>query len=113
MLDAEILQKSIYKFYKCLNAQFTHKTDLQNKVQQLCWFDVENIMLKFLISGSFLSEKKISDYYTIILVSFPLGGYVDDIVDSQANSEGYRYDIYFLGCHTFAVIHLVNDEGVC
>ena len=82
-------------------------------VQQLRWFDAENIMLKFLISGSFLSEKKISDYYTIILVSFPLGGYVDDIVDSQANSEGYRYDIYFLGCHTFAVIHLVNDEGVC
>ena len=33
-------------------------------------------------------QKKQSDYYTIILVSFPLGECVDEVVDSQANYEG-------------------------
>ena len=45
----------------------------------------------------FRKKKQIFDYYTIVLVSFPLGEYVDEIDDSQARYEGYRYDVHFLG----------------
>ena len=58
-------------------------------------------------------EKLLSDYYTIIMVSFPLGGCVNEVVNSQVNYQGYRYDVHFLCCHTFAVMHSVNDGGVC
>ena len=58
-------------------------------------------------------KKKLSDYITVILVSFPLGGCVDEIVDIQANYQGYRCDVHFLRCRTFAVIHFVNGKGVC
>ena len=37
----------------------------------------------------------------MILVSFPLGGCVDEVVDIQTKYQGYRYDVHFLGCHTF------------
>ena len=47
------------------------------------------------------------------MVSFPLGGCVNEVVNSQANYQGYRYDVHFLCCHTFAVMHSVNDGGVC
>ena len=46
---------------------------------------------------SFQKKKQLSDYYTIVLVSFPLGEYVDEIDDSEARYEGYRYDVHFLG----------------
>ena len=46
---------------------------------------------------SFQKEKQLSDYYTIVLVSFPLGECVDEIDDSQARYEEYRYDVHFLG----------------
>ena len=33
---------------------------------------------------------------------------------SEANYQGYRYDVHLqLRCHTFAVMHSVNVEGVC
>ena len=50
---------------------------------------------------------------TISLVFFPLGACVDEFIDSQANYQGYRYDVHFLRCHTFEVITSVNGEGVC
>ena len=49
----------------------------------------------------------------MILVSFCLGGCVDEVVNSQADYPGYCYDFYFLRWYTFAVIHFVNGEGVC
>ena len=49
----------------------------------------------------------------MILLSFPLGGCVDEVVDSQVDYQGYIYDLHFLQGHTFAVIHPVNDEGSC
>ena len=49
----------------------------------------------------------------MILVSFPLGRCVDEVVKSQANYQGSRYEVNFLRCHAFAVIHYVNGEGVC
>ena len=57
-------------------------------VQQLCWFDakdVKDLILEFLVSESFFSKKQkkhFLDYYTIILVSLPLGGCVDEVVNS-------------------------------
>ena len=62
--------------------------------------------------AGFFQKKHLSDYYTIILVSFPLGPYVHEVVDSQANYQRCSYDVYFLGCHTFAVLHSVNGEGI-
>ena len=50
-------------------------------------------------------EKQLSDYHTIILVSFPLDWCVDEIVD--------RYDDHFFWCHTFAVKHSANGEEGC
>ena len=60
------------------------------------------------------SEKvKLLDYCTIILVYFPLSRCIDEVVDSRANYQGYRCDLYFLWCHITAVIHAMNGEGVC
>ena len=44
---------------------------------------------------------------------FPFGEFVDEVVNSHANYQGYRYDVHFLWCHTFAVIQSVDGEGVC
>ena len=49
----------------------------------------------------------------MILVSFPLGGCVDEVVSSQANYQGYRYGVHLLWCYTFTVILSVNGQGVC
>ena len=63
-----------------------------------------------------IRQQKKQDYfldcYATILVSFPLGGSVDDVVDSQESYQWYKYDVHFRQCHTFAVIHSVNGEGV-
>ena len=77
-----------------------------------CLKQVKDLILEFLINESFFSEKQLSDNYNIILVSFPLGGCVNEVVDNQANYQEYRYYVHFLRCHTFAVIHSVNGEGV-
>ena len=69
------------------------------------------LILAFLVSWSFFSEKHFINY-TTILVSFHLGGCVDEVVNSHANYQGYWYDVHFLRCHTFAVIHSVNGEGL-
>ena len=57
-----MLQKSIYKFYKCLNARLAQKTDFQNSCAAVwltwCRKQVKDLILKFWISGSFFSEKK-------------------------------------------------------
>ena len=50
-------------------------------------------------------------YYNIVF--FPLDACVDEFIDSQADYQGYKYDIHFLRFHTFAVIHSVNVEGIC
>ena len=47
-----------------------------------------------------------------MLISFPFGRCVNKVVDSPENYEGYRYDVHFPQCHTLAVIHSVNGEGV-
>ena len=47
----------------------------------------------------------------MILISFPLGGCVDEVADNQTNYQGYKY-IYFLMYHTLKVIYFMNAEGV-
>ena len=54
-------------------------------------------------------QKKIFWLLGLILVSFLLGGYVDKIVDTQANYEGCKCDVYFLECHTFAASYVFQE----
>ena len=58
-------------------------------------------------------QKNQSDCYTITLVFFVLGECVHEVDNSQANYQGYRYDVNFLWCHTFVAIYSVNCEGFC
>ena len=81
--------------------------------QDWCLKQVKALILEFLISGSFFSEKKTYWLLYFNIVFFPLGTYVDEFINSQANYQGYRYDVHFLWCHTFAVINSVNGEVVC
>ena len=60
----------------------------------------------------FFSEKNILNMHTMILVSFPSGGYVDEPVDNQKIWQGYKY-VYFIRYHTLTVINFMNGEGVC
>ena len=73
----------------------------------------KDLILEFLVLGVSFQKKQLSYYYTIILNSFLLGGYIDQVIDIQSNYQGYRYDVHDLGCHTFAVIQTVNRKGVC
>ena len=69
-------------------------------------------ILKFSISGSLISEKEFLNLYTLILVSFPLGGCVDEAAHSRTNYQGYKY-VYLLQCHTLTVISFMDGGGVC
>ena len=64
---------------------------------------MKDLILEFLRGGSFFSEKKIKllDYYAIIMFFSPLGGCVNEVVDSQANCQDA--DMMFI---SFSVIHL-------
>ena len=63
-------KKSIYQFYKCLNAQFTHKSDFENSDATFalvwCLKQVKDLIPEFLISGSFFSENRLTYCCTII-----------------------------------------------
>ena len=71
---------------KYINSLLTHKTDLQNS---------DTIVL-----------------FKVILASSPSDASVDEVVDSRANYQGYRYNFDFLQCHTFKAMHIENGEGV-
>ena len=109
---------SVLKMHKCMiNSQNLFPEQWHNRfVGLMLKKQVKELILEFSISGffNFFSEKtKLLDYYTIILVSFPLGRCVDEVVDSRENYQRYRCDIHFLWCRTLAVIHSVNGAGVC
>ena len=74
-----------------------------------CLKQYKNFLLKLSISGSFFSENKFLVLYTTILVSFPLGGCVDEVVDNQTNDQRYTY-AHLLYCHTLTVLHFMNGE---
>ena len=46
----------------------------------------------------------------MILVSFPLGGCVDAVVDNQTNYHKYVSSLQY---NTLTVIHFMNGEGAC
>ena len=48
----------------------------------------------------------------MILFSFRLGGYVDEVVGNRTNYQGYKY-VYFLQFHTLTIIHFMNGKGAC
>ena len=76
-----------------------------NFIISVYWFE-------FLVIESFFKKKQLINY-TIVLLSFPSGGFVDEVVNSQGNYQECWYNVYFLWCHTFAVIHSENGEGIC
>ena len=72
--------------------------------------------IKFSIRESFFSEKKFFNLYSIILVSFPSGGCVDEAVHSRTNYQGYKYvcftnilvsDIDSHQFHEWCLLHLM------
>ena len=73
---------------------------------------VKYFILKFSISGSFFSEKESLNLYTKILVSIPLCGCADEVVDNRTNYQGCKY-VYFLRYHTLTVINFMNGQGFC
>ena len=40
---------------------------------------------------SFFSEKELLNLFTMLLVSFPSGGCVDEAVYNRTNYQGYKY----------------------
>ena len=77
-----------------------------------CLKQLKDFILKFSISESFFSEKKIWNLYTMIHFSVLLGGCVDEVVYNRTNYQGYKY-VYFLQYHTLTVIRFMYGEGVC
>ena len=61
---------------------------------------------------SFFSEKELLNLFTMLLVSFPSGGCVDEAVYNRTNYQGYKY-VYFFRYHTLTVIGFINGEVVC
>ena len=51
------------------------------------------------MSGSFFSEKKILNLYTMMIFSFTLGGCVDEIVNNQTSYEDTSK------CISFSILH--------
>ena len=76
-----------------------------------CLKQLKDSILKFLISGSFISQKAFLNYYTVILVSFPSGRCADE-VDNWANYVGYKDDVYFLVKIVFFLDVYLQPEAV-
>ena len=53
-----------------------------------------------------------SIFNTLFTSFFPLGGYVDEVVDNRTNYKGYKY-VQFLHDHKLTIIHFMNGEGAC
>ena len=47
-----------------------------------CLKQVKDFIFEFSLSESFFPEKEFLNLYTIVLVSFPLGGFVDEAVNN-------------------------------
>lgn len=59
----------------------------------------------------FVKKTKSLNLNTIIIGSFPSGGYFDEVVNNKTIYQGYQYDIHsFI---LFAVIHFMDGEEVC
>ena len=89
-----------------------HCTITQSAVFAWCLKQLKDSILKFSISGSFISQKAFLNYYTVILVSFPSGGCADE-VDNWTNYHGYKDDVYFLQYNTLVAIYFFNHGGIC
>ena len=48
----------------------------------------------------------------MVLVSFPLGGCVYEVVNNQTNYQVYKY-VYFFQYHTLTTIHFMSGKKVC
>ena len=50
-----------------------------------------DVILKVSISGSLFSEKEFVNLYTMVLVSFPSGGCLDEAVENRASYQRCIY----------------------
>ena len=52
----------------------------------------------------FQKKKEFLNFYTMILLSFPLGRCFDEVLNNRRNHQGYEY-VYFVWYHTLTIIH--------
>ena len=50
--------------------------------------------------------------YNTIIVSFLLGGCIDEVDDNWANYQWYECDVYFIQYYILTVTLVINAEGV-
>ena len=74
-----------------------------------CLKQYKTFLLKLSISENLFSENTFLVLYTTILVSFPLGGCVDEVVVNETNDQRYTY-VHLLYCHLLTVLHFMNGE---
>ena len=89
------------------------RTIIQSAIFIWCLEQLKDSILQFKISGSFFSQKAFWNQVTIILVSFPSGGCVEEVVSNQTNYHWCKDDVYFLQYNKWAVIDFINHEGLC
>ena len=78
-----------------------------------CLKQVKEFIFEFSLSGSFFPEKEFVNLHIIVLVSFPLGEFVDEVVNNRANYQGYENEVHFLQYHTLTVMYFMNGEEIC
>ena len=77
-----------------------------------CLKQVKDFILKFSRSGRFFSEKELLNLYTMKLIGFCSGRFVDEDGGNRTNYQRYKY-VSVLQYHTLTLIHFMNGEGVC
>ena len=91
LLNVEILQRNTAVF-SILHSLIRLITSARNfhgaKSQKLnCLKQFRDVILKFSVSGTFFSEKEILNLYTMILVSFGLGWYADEVTLNRTDYQ--------------------------
>ena len=125
----EALQFYKYVLYSLTRGTITAgRSFYRTAAQQLCWFfayrytNADLAICQYLrlhmkiICWRFHIKTPFTFYfnlYTIILVSFPSGGWFGEVINNQVNYQGCKYDVCFLHCHTFIVIYFMNHKGFC
>ena len=75
-----------------------------------CLKQFKDFILKLSMSGSFFPQRKFLNLYTMILSSFALGRYVDEVVAIKLS----RIQVHlFPQYQTLKVLHFMNSEGFC
>ena len=117
LLNAKVLQgnSTVLSILHLLKGLISSRRNFQRTIAQSaifswCLKQLKDSILKFQISESFFSQKAFWNQYTVVLVSFPSGACVEEVVGNQANYNGYKDDVYFLQYNIWAVICFMNQN---